>query len=141
MIEIIKDRGEGKTQALIELSEKEQIPIVVSTFNELNHLVKEAYRQNRNIPQPLTTDGFGYSFKGRCIKFVLIDNIERFKNISHFADMGITIKGYTANTGSVAMLVLQNDKLKKTVKELETQIEELKEYKEKYDALFGGEQK
>ena len=141
MIEIIKGRGEGKTQALIELSEKKQTPIVVSTFGELNHLVKEAHRQNKNIPQPLTTDGFGYSFKGRHIKFVLIDNIERFKNISHFADMGITIKGYTANTGSVAMLMLQKDELKKTIKELETQIEELKEYEERYYALFGGAQR
>lgn len=127
MIEIIKDRGDGKTQTLIDLSEKEQIPILVATYGELNHIVREAYRQNKNIPQPLTVDGFGYSFKGRRIKSVFVDNIEYVRNITHLADMGITIKGYTANTGAVGMLVIQNDRLKIQVDNLIKENEMLKE--------------
>ena len=122
MVTIIAGRGEGKTQALIDLSEKEHIPIIVPNFIQANHIVKEAYRQNKKIPEPIVA---GNSLKGIRTP-VLIDNIEQCEGITS-QEGYLELRGYSANDDAILYLCRQRDKRQEKIEELEQKNKELQE--------------
>lgn len=74
MLMIHQLRGTGKTEMLINLSKRKQIPIVVSTKNQAKILLNRAKAKNISIPDPIVVRTWE-DFNTITGKY-LIDNID-----------------------------------------------------------------
>lgn len=90
MIKIIGGRGTGKTTKLIEVSAKENIPILCVDKMKKYHIMERAAEMGASIPTPLV-------FKEDSLKAhvdVLVDDLDFFLSCL-FEAYGYKIKGYT----------------------------------------------
>lgn len=90
MIKIIGGRGTGKTTKLIEVSAKENIPILCKNKFDKYDIMERAYNANLKIPTPLV-------FKEDNLTTqvdVLVDELD-FLASCVFEAHGYKIKGYT----------------------------------------------
>lgn len=70
-------RGTGKTKKLLEISEKEQIPIICSSRDRAHALFKRAKTEGYDIPCPISCDNLNI-MRGTYIKRdVLVDDAEQ----------------------------------------------------------------
>ena len=74
---IMGKRGSGKTTALIKLSSKHQIYILVLNRERQKQLFQQAHDLGYQIPYPITLDDYlGDKLRGSYIREILIDDVD-----------------------------------------------------------------
>ena len=133
MIEIIKDRGCGKTQTLIELSEEKQMPIIVHSRTAYHLIKKQAMELGKKIPEPIVCNkNMCEQMNSKKLTDVLVDDLELCEGITLYS-APVSVYGYTANTFSVLSLRTQCDKKDKQISNLQAELDDMKH---KYSALL-----
>lgn len=97
MVEIIRKRQEGKTSTLIDLSEQNQIPIVVGNERRRVFLRQTAVRLKKSIPDPLVC---GESLRGYRGK-IYVDDLDACKYITQYYPNLDNWAGYSISTESI----------------------------------------
>ena len=97
MIQIIKDRGKGKTSTLIDLSAQNQIPIVVGNERRRMFLRHTAIREQKGIPDPLVC---GESLRGYRGK-IYVDDLDACKYITQYYPNLDNWAGYSISTENI----------------------------------------
>lgn len=142
MIEIIRHRGEGKTRTLIDLSEQEQLSIIVPDHRRLNHIVKEAHALGKKIPEPIVCSPDG--LRGKSKQRYLVDDLDACDYLSKMTPHVEDIYAYAVSAENIMQMRIRIDKLlqqlqqdqnciclqEMEIKELKNEIRLLKKEKE-----------
>lgn len=93
MIKIFREKGGGKTDELIKISNNTKDVIVCMNINDMVRVKSRARHLKLSIPQPITySDFINKNYLGRNISGFLIDNIEELLNsISYIPINAITL--------------------------------------------------
>jgi hypothetical protein len=86
---IFGNPGSGKTKALLELSAKNNIPVLCESQARVERLLAKARGYGYEIPLPVTLNGLTDS-----VKEVYIDDIKRVLD----AALNISLEGITVNS-------------------------------------------
>lgn len=123
MVEIIRKRGEGKTSTLIDLSEQNQIPIVVGNERRRVFLRQTAVRLKKSIPDPLICNE---SLRGHHDK-IYVDELDTCKGITQYYPDFDNWAGYSISTESILNLKKICDEKTETVENLTLAIKKLRD--------------
>lgn len=137
MIEIIRERGMGKTRTLIDLSEQEQLSIIVPDHRRSNHIVKEAHALGKKIPEPIVCSSDG--LRGRSKQQYLVDDLDACDYLSKMTPYMEDIYAYTISTENIMQMRIRIDKLLQQLQQEQTcicmQEMEIKELKNEIQLL------
>ena len=142
MIEIIRERGMGKTRTLIDLSEQSGLTMIVSDHRRANHIVKEAHALGKKIPEPIVCSP--ECLRGKAKQKYLVDDLDVCDHLSEILPYQEDIYAYTISTENIMQMRIRIDKLlqqlqqdqtcicmqEMEIKELKNEIRLLKKEKE-----------
>lgn len=123
MIEIIRKRQEGKTSTLIDLSERNQIPIVVGNERRRVFLRQAAVRLKKSIPDPLVC---GESLRGYRGK-IYVDDLDACKYITQYYPNLDDWAGYSISTENIIGIKKSCDEMSLAFLNASRENEKLKE--------------
>lgn len=96
---IFGNPGSGKTKALLELSEKNNIPVLCESAARVQRLLVKAEGYGYRIPSPLTFDELNEN-----VTAVYIDDIKRVLEVV----LNIKLAGITVNNDELEIVDLDN---------------------------------
>ena len=142
MIEIIRERGMGKTRTLIDLSEQSGLTMIVPDHRRANHIIKEAHLLGKKIPEPIVCSPEGT--RGRSKQKYLVDDLDACDYLSQMIPYTEDVYAYAISTENIMQMRVHIDKLlqqlqqdqtcicmqEMEIKELKNEIQWLKKEKE-----------
>lgn len=120
MIEIIRERGMGKTRTLIDLSEQSGLTMIVPDHCRANHIVKEAHSLGKKIPEPLVCSPDG--LRGKSKQRYLVDDLDACDYLSKMIPYAEDIYAYTISTENIMQMRIRIDKLLQQLQQDQTRI-------------------
>lgn len=109
MIEIIRERGMGKTRTLIDLSEQSGLTMIVPDHRRANHIVKEAHSLGKKIPEPIVCSPEG--IRGCSKQMYLVDDLDACDYLSQMIPHTEDIYAYAISTENIIQMRIRIDKL------------------------------
>lgn len=109
MIEIIRERGMGKTRTLIDLSEQSGLTMIVPDHRRANHIVKEAHSLGKKIPEPIVCSPEG--MRGCSKQMYLVDDLDACDYLSQMIPHAEDIYAYAISTENIIQMRIRIDKL------------------------------